>query len=97
MYPWCQLGLGGLAIPELERRLNFGREQARAAVIALGKLPKGVALPLVEKAFRDSYPAVRYYAAEYLVNNSSSEGHALAIKRLEVETDRDTRKLLERA
>jgi len=40
MYPWCQLGLGGLAIPELERRLNFGREQARAAVKRWGNFQR---------------------------------------------------------
>lgn len=90
--------LGSLAIPELERRLERGGEQARTAAIALAGLSPDMALPLVERAFQELfYPAVRSNAAEYLVTHPSEAGKRLARQLLESESHEPARRILEAA
>ena len=89
------------ALPVLRRFFEQDRSGplGRAAVIGLHFLPPKLALPLITEALQSDWPAVRHYAAEYLIlkRNRSNNGRDLARRVLPNEKDEGIRRMLEKA
>lgn len=88
--------IGAPAIPVLKKLLegDLNGEVGYAVVLALNGASEEIndqVLPLIALAFTSLYPAVRWYAADYLRWHPSSAGNEMSRKQLQRETDKRTR------
>jgi HEAT repeat protein len=78
--------IGEAAAPELKRRIQLDGNDSRAAMIAIQRMPPGIACPLVAEGLKCSHRAARSYAVEYMEQHRA-ECRESAGERAEVEPD----------